>query len=191
MQNVIDAYEHLVLEDLTEQCLATQVVYQGNLLSVRCDEVQLPNNEVAKREYIVHPGASAIIPLGRQNEIILERQYRYATQSHHVEIPAGKRDHGESFLEAAQRELEEETGLTATSWTPLGVLDLCIGYSDEKIHYFVAQGLEWGEAQWDTEEKIQLFSLPLKDAYQWILEGKITDAKTVAGLLLYRLWHNK
>lgn len=191
MQNTIGSYEQLVSEDLTEYCVDSQVVFQGDLLAVQCDEVRLPNHGLAKREYVRHPGASAIIPLGLRNEVILERQYRYATQSHHIEIPAGKRNLGEDFLAAAQRELKEETGLMAASWSFLGALDLCIGYSDEKIHYFVAHELEWGEAQRDAEENIQLFALPLKDAYQWILEGRITDAKTVAGLLLYQLWNDK
>lgn len=191
VSNIIAPFEHLVLEDLTEYCVDSRMVYQGEMLSVLCDEVRLPNDGTAKREYVKHPGAAAIIPLGLRNEVILERQYRYSTQSHHIEIPAGKRDSGESFLEAAQRELKEETGLTAASWSSLGALDLCIGYSNEKIHYFIAQELEWGETHTDSEENIQLFSLPLREAYQWVLEGRINDAKTVAGLLLYQLWANK
>lgn len=173
------------LPDFTETTLHSQLTYQGELLRVYQDHVRLPNGGEARREYIRHNGASAIIPLLDEETVLLEYQFRYPQRRHYFEIPAGKLDRGEDPLVAAQRELQEETGYRAEHWQKLACLDLCIAYSTEQITFFVARGLTFSAPQRDEEEFLETLAVPLVEAYDWIKTGKICDAKTVSGLL----WH--
>ncbi len=170
-------------EDFTEHMVESEQVFHGKLLDVRRDRVRLPNGEHTLREYIVHPGAVAIIPMVDEHTVLLEYQYRYPNHRHYYEIPAGKLETGEPPLLAAQRELQEETGYRARHWHRLTTLHLCIAYSTEHIEYFLAEGMTMEGHQRDDEEFLETLSIPLEQAYEWIRRGIINDAKTVAGLL--------
>jgi ADP-ribose pyrophosphatase len=170
--------------DLVEHFVDSTRVYDGALLKVRRDQVLLPDGSNAVREYIEHPGAVAIVPLLDNGEVVLERQYRYPLRREFIEIPAGKFDGTETALQTGQRELREETGYSASSWTHLALTHPGIGYSDERIEYYLARDLQRGESRLDEGEFLQVFSVPFATAVQWVLQGRITDTKTMIGLLL-------
>lgn len=168
--------------DLTETPLSSQQVFDGRLLHVHVDQVGLPDGKQTVREYITHPGAVVIIPLLDNGELVLERQHRYPLRRDFYELPAGKIHPGEDPLLCAQRELLEETGYTAANWRHLATLHPCIGYSDEKLVYYLAEGLVFEGASLDDGEHLEVFTLTLAEALGWIKAGKITDNKTVSGL---------
>jgi len=168
--------------DFTETSVSSQNVFNGDLLHVYQDQARLPDGKIKVREYITHPGAVVIIPLLDTGELVLERQHRYPLHRDFYELPAGKIDSGEDPLLCAQRELLEETGYTAESWRYLATLHPCIGYSDEKLMYYLAEKLVFQGASLDDGEHLEVFTLTLPTALEWIKEGKITDNKTVSGL---------
>ncbi|MDO8891624.1 MAG: NUDIX hydrolase [Sulfurimicrobium sp.] len=168
--------------DLTEKQLSSQTVYQGDLLHVNEDQVQLPNGNTSRREYILHPGAVVIIPLLENGHVIMERQFRYPLHRDVYELPAGKLDACESALVCGQRELMEETGYSAASWKYVATIHPCIGYSNERMSLFLAQELTEGIHQRDGDEFIEVFTLPMEEALEWVRTGRITDVKTVIGL---------
>ncbi|CAG0124248.1 partial ADP-ribose pyrophosphatase, partial [Rhodocyclaceae bacterium] len=143
--------------DLKETRLDSAVVYDGSFMQVRKDHARLPDGQVHTREYIVHPGAVAVLALLDNGSLVMERQYRYAPQQEFMEIPAGKIDHNEDILITAQRELLEETGYVAREWTHLTTTWPCIGYSDERIEYFLARGLSHQGSQLDDGEFLEVF----------------------------------
>ncbi len=168
--------------DLAEKRIKGEWVYRGKLLHVRRDDVRLPDGKTAEREYIEHPGAVMIIPILDSGELVMERQYRYPLRRDMLELPAGKIDPGEPPLECAKRELLEETGYAASAWRFVTTIHPVIGYSSERIEIFLAQGLTLRGAKLDAGENLEVFKLPLATALEWVREGRITDAKTVAGL---------
>jgi len=172
--------------DLTEAFVSGEEVWSGGLLHVQRHVVRLPDGGSAVREFIRHPGAVLIAPLFDDGRVLLERQFRYPLAREFIELPAGKKHPGEDALLTAQRELQEETGYSARHWTRLGVIHNAIGYSDEGIELFVARGLTQGERQLDEGEFLDVFSLPMAEALSMIVDGRITDAKTVAALLWVR-----
>jgi len=172
-----------VPKDLAERRLESEEVFSGRLLKVRRDRVRLPDGNDALREYIRHPGAVAIVALFEDGRVLLERQFRYPLERVFVEIPAGKLEPGEDHLETAKRELLEETGYVATGWQRLGLIHNAIGYSDEGIELWVARGLELREQQLAEGEFLEVFTLPLAEAQAMARDGRITDVKTIVGLL--------
>ena len=168
--------------DLTEKQLDTRIVYEGGFLEVRKDTVQLPNGSTSTREYLTHPGAVAMLAILDNGKLLMERQHRYPWHCDFIELPAGKIDPGEDILVTAQRELLEETGYVASSWTHLASAAPCIGYSDERMEYFIARGLTHRGSQLDDEEFLEVFELSPEEAMQWIRDGRITDSKTIVGL---------
>lgn len=169
-------------DDLTEIQLSSRSVYHGALLQVKEDRVELPDGRQATREYIVHPGAVVVIPLLDSGEVVMERQFRYPLRRDLYELPAGKLDPGENPLLCGQRELLEETGYVAREWRFVATIHPCIGYSDESISLYLAEGLSPGQHQRDGDEFLEIFRLPLADALEWVRSGRITDVKTVIGL---------
>lgn len=170
-------------EDFTETCVRSEAVYDGVLLHVRADEVRLPDGKTARREYIHHPGASAIVALLDRETLLLERQYRYPLRRHFIELPAGKIDAGEDALATAQRELREECGYSASTWRHLATLHPCIGYADERIELFLATGLKRERAKLDDEEFLEVLEVKIADALEWIRDGRITEPKAITGLM--------
>jgi ADP-ribose pyrophosphatase len=168
--------------DLKETCVESKAVYDGCLLHVRHDTVRLPDGTQSVREDITHPGAGAVLALLDNGNLIMERQFRYAAGCEFIEIPAGKIDHAEDILITGQRELLEETGYVASEWVHLTTTYPCIGYGDEKIHYFLARGLTQRQRNLDDGEFLEVFELSLVDALDWIRLGKINDSKTIIGL---------
>jgi ADP-ribose pyrophosphatase len=168
---------------VTEEFLEGELVFSGRLLKVHRDRVRLPDGSEALREYIRHPGAVAIVALFEDGRVVLERQFRYPLAREFIEIPAGKLEPGEDHLETAKRELLEETGYVAKDWRRLGLIHNAIGYSDEGIEIWVARGLELREPQLAEGEFLEVFTLPLAEAQAMARDGRITDVKTIAGLL--------
>jgi ADP-ribose pyrophosphatase len=170
---------------LIETQVSSEQVFDGKLLHVRRDTVRLPDGSLATREYIVHPGAVLIVPVLADGRLVVERQYRYPAGAVFIEFPAGKLDPGESELATAQRELAEEAGYTASKWTPLGRIHSVVGYSNEAIDFYVAEGLTLVGAKLDAGEFLEVVTMSVDEMLAALDRGEITDAKTVASLLLY------
>jgi ADP-ribose pyrophosphatase len=168
--------------DFTERTLASKTVYQGRLLQVLEDEVQLPDGKTARREYVRHPGAVAMVPMLDEETVVLVWQFRYPVRRHFYEVPAGKIDAGEKPLQTARRELREECGYEAASWRQLTTLHTCIGYSDERIELYLARGLTRVAHISEDGEFIEQVPLKLAVALEWVKNGRITDPKTIVGL---------
>ena len=170
---------------LIETKITSEQVFDGKLLHVRRDAVRLPDGGVATREYVVHPGAVLIVPVLPDGRLVVERQYRYPVGQVFIEFPAGKLDPGEAELATAQRELAEEAGYAAARWTPLGRIHSVVGYSNEAIDFYVAEDLTHVGAKLDAGEFLEIFTMSLDEMLAALDRGEITDAKTVAALLLY------
>ncbi|WP_291155746.1 NUDIX hydrolase [Gemmatimonas sp. UBA7669] len=162
-------------------------VYTGRIISVDLDTVRFPDGSTGQLEMIRHPGASAVVPVLRADlpdpEILLIRQYRYAAEQYLYEVPAGRLDAGEPPEVCAARELREETGYRAERIVPLFTMYTTPGFTDERIHLFVATGLTAGDAEREADEFMELVPMPLSRALALIEEGAIQDAKTALALL--------
>jgi ADP-ribose pyrophosphatase len=170
---------------LVETKVDSESVFDGKLLHVRRDTVRLPDGTLATREHIVHPGAVLIVPVLPDGRLVVERQYRYPLDRVFVEFPAGKLDPGEAELATAQRELVEETGYEARTWTFLGTIHSLISYTNEKIDIYLAEGLTHVGAQLDDGEFLEIVILSVDEMLAALDRGEITDAKTITALLLY------
>ncbi|MDP2072278.1 NUDIX domain-containing protein [Methylotenera sp.] len=171
-------------DDLIEHCISSQTIAAGGMLTVKCDEVRLPNGNTSLREYVTHPGAVLIVPILPNGNVVLEKQFRYPLNQVFIELPAGKIDAGEEVLLTGQRELLEETGYVASHWVKLGHQHPCIGYSNEVIHIYLAHGLVAGTHQRDEDESLIVFEDSLANCLSMIQSGEITDGKTIIALFL-------
>ena len=168
---------------LRETRVASQELLRGHFLHAMRDTVRLPDGKEASREYVIHPGAVMVVAELPDGRLVLERQFRYPVKAVMVEFPAGKLDPGEDSLACAQRELLEETGYTARQWARAGVLHPVISYSTEFIDIWFARELTAGERQLDAGEFLDVFSASADELLQWCRDGRITDAKTLTGIL--------
>lgn len=162
--------------------------YNGRVLNVDLDRVRFPNGTVGELEMIRHPGASAVLPFasdprGEDPQLLLIRQYRYAAERFIYEIPAGRLDPGETPLACAVRELLEETGCTAERVEHLITIFTTPGFTDEKIHLFMATGLAMGESQLEADEFIEVVTRPLSEVLRLIEQGEVVDGKTIVAIL--------
>jgi len=169
-------------EHLIETWLASEAVFDGRLLHVRRDTVRLPNGRTSTREYVVHPGAVLIAPRLDDGRWVVERQFRYPVGRVFLEFPAGKRDAGESARETGERELLEETGYRAESWTKLGDLHPGVGYTNELIELWRADGLTHVGRKLDEDEHLDVVTMRGNELIAAFDRGEITDAKTIATL---------
>ena len=170
---------------IEERILSEERVFEGNLVKVGRMEVVLPDGKPAVREAVRHPGASAIVPLDDAGNVTLVKQYRAAIADVLLEIPAGKLDFpGEDRMEAAKRELREETGLNAQNWVHLTDLVTAPGFCDEVISIYLATGLTAGKDEPDEDEFLNVVKMPLDELVGMARRGEIGDSKTLAGLLL-------
>jgi ADP-ribose pyrophosphatase len=162
-------------------------VYHGRIISVDLDEVRFPDGSTGTLEMIRHPGASAVVPVlgdpGDDPEVVLIRQYRSAAEQFLYEIPAGRLDPGETPADCARRELQEETGYTAERVEHVFTMYTTPGFTDEKIHLFVATGLVAGQAHREADEFMELVPTRLSRALSMVEQGEIQDAKTALALL--------
>ena len=170
---------------LVETRVSSEQVYRGKLLDIRRDVVRLPDGKTATREYIVHPGAVLVVPVLDDGRLVVERQFRYPLGCVMLEFPAGKIDPGESPLATGKRELMEEAGYNATTWTPLGRVHTVVSYSTEAIEFFVAEGLSHEGAKLDDGEFLEIGAMSVDEMQAALDRGEITDVKTVAALLMY------
>ncbi len=173
-------------DHLIERRVHQEKLLRGHFLQVLRDTVQLPNQNLATREYVVHPGAVMVIPMLETPEglrLVMERQFRYPVGQVMTEFPAGKLDPGEDPWLCAQRELLEETGYTARQWARAGVLHPVIAYSTEVIEIWFAKDLTLGERQLDTDEFLDVFTATPVELMAACQQGLLTDAKTLTGLL--------
>lgn len=167
------------MDDLTEKQVSSELLLDGGFLQYRKDVVALPDGKQSTREYVVHPGAVVVIPYLNDDTLLLIKQFRYPVGLTMIEFPAGKLDADEDPLECAKRELEEETGYTATEWERVGQMHLAVGYSDEIIHMYAARGLQAGAQNLDEEEFVQVFQADVASFLTWCDAGQVTDAKTM------------
>ena len=170
-------------DHLIEHTLDHVELLKGHFLHAFRDAVRLPNGVTATREFVIHPGAVMIIAMRDDGRLVMERQYRYPVKQVMIEFPAGKIDLGEDRLVCAQRKLLEETGYRATEWAHAGVLHPVISYSTEFIDIWFARGLTQGQRQLDEGEFLDVFDATLDELLTWSRDGKLTDAKTLTGLL--------
>ena len=171
-------------EHLIETCAASKSVFEGKILHVFVDDIDLPNGARGFREYIKHIGAVAVLPLTDDGKVICVRQYRYAVGQVTTEIPAGKLDSpDEDPQKAALRELREETGARCKDLTYLGTYLASPAILDEKINLYLARGLDFGDTDPDDDEFIDVVHLPLGEMVELVMQGEILDGKTQLAVL--------
>jgi ADP-ribose pyrophosphatase len=173
---------------LREEKLASEVVYQGGFLQIRKDRARLPNGRESVREYVVHPGAAAMVPLFDDGRVLVERQFRYAIGQTFTEIPAGKLDPGETSIQTARRELIEETGYSAARWAFLTRIHPAIGFATEVMDIFLCRDLtQVGHAP-DHDEFLELEFVTVGWLVDELRAGRLSDVKTqIAVLWLERI----
>lgn len=160
-----------------------QPEFVGKVVRVEVQQITLPNGHQMEMEVIHHPGGSAVVALNEQQEICLLKQYRCVFDEWLWELPAGKRDHGEPPLETAKRELSEEAGILAEKWTEFGPMISSPGVFSERVFIYLAEQLTKTKAQLAPDEVLQVHWVPLCEALRWVMQGDITDAKSVIGIL--------
>jgi len=166
-----------------EKLVRRTPVFEGRLLHVYKDEVELPDGHSAGREIVHHRGAVGVVAVAPDGRVVLVRQWRHAVERALWEIPAGTRDEDEDPAATARRELEEETGYTAQSWRPLGQACVSPGYSRELLWFYLADGLTEGDTSTDPDELIDVRLFAPEEVLQ-LVEAGATDLKTLAGLAL-------
>lgn len=169
---------------LEEKKLTSTLIFDGKVVHLYKDTVELPNGQSAIREIVRHPGAVAVIPLTEEGDVIFVKQYRYPFSTVLTEIPAGKLDSSEEeHISAALRELREETGVSCEKLTYIGDLYPSVAILDEVIHMYCAQGLSYGECSPDDDEFLNVVRIPLDKAVEMVLSGEIRDSKTQVAIL--------
>lgn len=174
------------MKKLIERKQQSEQIYKGRLLDVNIDHVLLPDGTTSTREWIRHPGASAILPVYENGDILLLSQFRYPMSQIFYEVPAGKIDEGEDPLQTAIRELAEESGLRAGTMRYVGHFYPSIGYTDELIHIYAAWNLTQSESRTDDDEFLLPERMPFREALKMVGDGIISDGKTI--ISLYRVW---
>ena len=170
-------------ERLRERQTASELIFDGRILHLYRDDIELPNGKPADRELIRHVGAVCVIPVTDDGCAVMERQYRYPVDEVVLEIPAGKLEKGEDPFFAAVRELEEETGFKTDSIIKLGEYWPTVGYCSERVYLYFAKMLSKGSTHFDDDEFISLIKMPFEKAYEMCMNGEICDGKTQLAIL--------
>lgn len=171
-----------------EKTLKSERIYEGKILNLRKDTVTVEHG-ISEREIVEHRGGAVIVPVTEDGSVVMVKQYRKAAGRVMLEVPAGKIDPGEDHFTTAVRELKEETGYTADKVEYLTTMYPSVGYSEEKLYIYLCTGLTPGETDPDENEAIDVVELPLDQIYRTIMDGKIEDGKTLAGVLMAKcLW---
>jgi len=173
------------LENFRETTTASETIYEGRVINLRKDEVRLSNGHITQREIVEHQGAICIVPVDKDGKIMMVRQFRKPAEQALLELPAGSLEKDEDPLDCAHRELLEECGLKAGRMAPLFQCYLAPGYSSEYMYGFLAQDLEQAKAQPEEDEILVLESYSLQELLPMITDGRIRDAKTICGVLLW------
>ena len=179
--------------DLTEKPIKQDYIYKGKIVNLRVDDALLPNGTTAKREIVEHPGGVCVAALTENDELLFVEQFRYPYFELVLELPAGKLEYGEDPFEAGKRELKEETGATAEKYEDLGKLYPTPGYCGEIIHMYLARGLNFGEQNLDSDEFLEVKKIPLKKAFEMVMNNEIRDSKTQVGIVktYYKVYGEK
>ena len=164
--------------------VGTREVYDGRVLSLRVDEIEVPSG-IVRREIVGHPGAVVIVPVDADGRILWIKQHRWAAQRELLELPAGTLEKDETPEQTARRELPEETNFAADTWTALGGFYSAPGFCEEYLHAFAASGLRAEEADGDEDEDISVHPATLDETLAMIDAGQIEDAKSIAAIMLY------
>lgn len=172
---------------MEEKTISSQPIYDGKIIQLRIDEVQLPNGKTASREIVHHNGAVAVLAVTADQRIVLVRQFRKALERFLVEVPAGKLEGDEEPLACAERELIEETGYRTKQLDSVASFYTSPGFADEIVHLFKAEGLTEGDANPDDDEFVELLHLTLEEAKEYIASGEIRDAKTILAIYAWEL----
>ena len=167
----------------TETMLESKEIFNGRVIRVTVDKVQLEDGTTSTREIVHHHGGACILPVDADGSVTMVRQFRYAFGEEIWELPAGKLEADEDPFEAAKRELSEECGLTADHYTSLGEFYPTVGYDTEVIYTWIATGLHQTQMHLDADEFLTPDRVPLEKAYQMVMSGEIKDGKTIAGIL--------
>ncbi|WP_408954622.1 NUDIX hydrolase [Natroniella sp. ANB-PHB2] len=169
------------MKDLKEKTIDSEYFYQGSIVNLRVDQVKLPSGNNSKREIVEHSGGVTVIPY-QAEKIILVEQFRKPTEKVILELPAGKLEMDEDLEQCALRELKEETGYQAKSLQKITSFYTSPGFTDEKIHLFLATDLKKTKQQTDPEEFIKLREVRIEQVTKMLAEGEFEDAKTIIGL---------
>ena len=169
-----------------EKPLGSTSLYEGRIIRVYRDEVELPGGHHTTREVVSHIGGVGIVALDEKDNVLLVRQYRYPVGRELIEIPAGTLTKGEDPMACGMRELEEETGAVTGVFKPLGSILCSPGFSDQRLYLYLAEQLSFGRQHLDEDEFLSGFRMPLQELVERILSGEIDDSKTVAGVL--KVW---
>lgn len=170
-----------------EKTVSSEKVFEGRIIKVKVDKVEMPDGSTSTRELVEHPGGVGIVAVTDNDEIILVKQYRKPLDKVIYEIPAGKLDPGEHHRTCGIRELEEETGLSANVFEYMGFIYPSPGFTDEVTHVYLAKELTQGETHPDDDEFLDVEKVPFERALKMVIDGEINDAKSVFGLLKYNM----
>lgn len=170
-----------------EKTVSSEKVFEGRIIKVKVDRVEMPDGSVATRELVEHPGGVGIVAITENDEIILVEQYRKPLDKVIYEIPAGKLDPGEHHRTCGIRELGEETGLSAKVFDYMGFIYPSPGFTDEVTHVYLAKELTQGETHPDDDEFLDVKKVPFDTALKMVMDGEINDAKSVFGILKYNM----
>ncbi|MBE6625435.1 MAG: NUDIX hydrolase [Ruminococcaceae bacterium] len=169
--------------ELYEKQLASKQIFDGKVVKLFVDDIELPNGKGAFREVVRHPGAVCVIPITDEGEVIMVKQFRYPFSSVLLEIPAGKLEIGEDPLDAVKRELEEESGVVAENVEFIGMTYTTVAFTDEKIYTYMATGLSYTESHPDEDEFLEVVKIPLDTLVEMVMTGEIKDSKTQVAIL--------
>ena len=167
-----------------EKTVSSETIYKGAILNLRRDKVIVSGGGYSYREIVEHSGGPVAVALTDDGSVVLVKQFRKPVEKVMTELPAGKIEKGEDPAETMKRELKEETGYSASKWKLMAEFNPSVGYTDETLYIYLATGLVSGKPQPDEHEALEVEEIPLEEAMQMVIDGRITDGKTMVGLLL-------